>query len=275
MNEIRRPWPVQYIDSHSHLADPRLDSPEDQLRRDWLTRAAAKGITHHLQGGVGPEDWQRQLHLQQQFPQTLPVFGLHPYWVAAHSDDECENALDLLAQLQGQCLAIGEMGLDLRPHIAGESRDRQITCFESQLELCAAANKPAVLHIVRAFEEAEKILQIWGVPPRGGFVHSFNGSAKEAEAYLALGLMISVGGPIARAKNERLRQAVRVTPMECLLLETDAPDQPGDQFHGGLNPSESLWGVAQAVATIKGLEAEEILDISSQNLRKLLQLQGL
>lgn len=262
-----------FVDSHSHLADPRLDSDDEVLRRSWLKSAAKIGIQYHLQGGIGPEDWQKQLALQKVFPEVWPVLGLHPYWVAAHSKQECEAALDQLAKMQSPSLAIGEMGLDLRPHIAGDSEDRQITCFEAQLELAAAAYKPVVLHIVRAFDEAEKILQIWGVPPRSGFVHSFNGTAKQAESCLRLGLLISVGGPLARAQNERLRQAVREIPLESLLVETDAPDQPGDQFAGGLNPIESLWGVAQVVGQIKGHTAEEILDISSQNLRKLLQLE--
>ncbi len=263
-----------FIDSHSHLADSRLDSVDEHLRKQWLEAAANLGIRQHLQGGIGPEDWHKQLRLNKIFPEVWPVLGLHPYWVAAHSDDECETALDQLAKMQNQCLAMGEMGLDLRPHIAGDSEARQITCFETQLEMAVAAHKPVVLHIVRAFEEAEKILQIWGVPPRGGFVHSFNGTAAQVERYLRLNLLISVGGPLARASNERLRQAVREIPLQSLLIETDAPDQPGDQFQGGLNPSESLWGVAQAVGVIKGHSPEEILDISSQNLRKLLQLES-
>jgi TatD DNase family protein len=261
-----------FIDAHSHLSDPRLDSADETLRKSWLAAARLRGIHQHLQGGVGPGDWGRQLELQRVFPELLPVFGVHPYWVAAHSESDCEEALDKLAQCAGPCLAMGEMGLDLRPHIAGDSLERQISCFEAQLQLAEAAGKPVVLHVVRAFEEVLRVFQMWGVPRRGGFVHSFNGSAKEAMEYLNLGLLLSVGGPAARKHNQRLQQAVKEIPLDRILLETDSPDQPGDQFRDQLNPPESLWAVAEAVAKIKGLHPEEILDISSRNLRKLLHL---
>jgi TatD DNase family protein len=261
-----------YIDAHSHIADPRLDSVDEAVRRSWLGAARKMGIALHLQGGVGPEDWERQLTLGKLFPEILPVFGLHPYWVADHSDAECEEALDQLAKSLSPCLAIGEMGLDLRPHIAGQSHDRQIGCFEAQLQLANAIGKPIVLHVVRAFDEVLRIFDMWGVPGRGGFVHSFNGSIKEANEYLRLGLLLSVGGPVARNDNQRLHQAVKEIPLEQLLLETDSPDQPGDQYQNQLNPPESLFLVAKAVASIKGLPPEEILDITSRNLRKLLQL---
>ena len=134
------------------------------------------------------------------------------------------------------------------------------------------AGKPVVLHIVRAFVEAKRILEVWRVPPKGGFVHSFNGTAKEATAYLELGLMISVGGPLARQENQRLRQAVKEIPLSKLLLETDSPDQPGDDLKGQLNRPSSLFDVAAVVAEIHQLSIAEVLDSTSQNCRKLLSL---
>lgn len=261
-----------YIDSHSHWADPRLDSPGDRLRQEYLAQARARGIEFHLQGGVGPQDWQRQIELHQIYPQVWPVFGLHPYWVAEHTEDECDQAMDLLAVMLPRALALGEAGLDFRPHVANGSEERQICFFESQLQLAQASNKVAILHVVQAHAEAIRILQMWGYPQRGAIVHSFNGSVDEAQAYLQLGLHLSLGGPVAREKNERLRQAVKVIPMERLLIETDCPDQPGDRYRGHLNPPVSLVDVAQSVATIRGVSFEEILDISSRNLRKLLAL---
>jgi TatD DNase family protein len=258
----------QWIDSHSHLADERLD-----LRRDEMIRAAkARGLTQFLQGGVGPEDWQRQKALVQQYPQEILLcFGLHPYWVHDHSEDECEKALDLLATESASAVALGEMGLDLRPQYE-ESRLRQIDCFEKQLEFAQLAHKPVVLHLVRAFTEAQQILSLFGVPSRGGLVHSFNGSLKQAETYLSLGLHLSVGGPLCRPDNQRLRQAVAAIPLEKLLIETDSPDQPPPSHQHQLNEPTTLFEVAQAVADIKKISSEEVLDRSSANLRKLLAL---
>jgi TatD DNase family protein len=257
---------LKFIDSHSHLSDLRIESEVEAM----IARAKSRGIVQFLQGGVSPEDWSRQQDLQSRHPEIRLCFGLHPYWVADHTDEECEQGLDLLAREIGKAEALGELGLDLRPHIMKDSLSRQLHVFEAQLELAKMANKPIVLHLVRAFDEAEKVFQGWGVPSRGGMVHSFNGSAKEAEAYLKMGLHLSIGGPVVRPDNTRLHQAVQILPIEKMLIETDSPDQPPPRLKDTFNEPASLWDVAEMIAKIKKMQPEEILDISSRNLEKLL-----
>lgn len=258
----------RWIDAHSHLADPRWTSGVDDALRD----AREKGIGFFMQGGVGPEDWQAQIQLRQRFPAEIGLcFGLHPYWVAAHDEDECEQALDQLAPLMPQAMALGETGLDERPHIMKDSADRQLSCFEQQLQLAEACGKPVVLHLVQAHDQAMQVFNVWGVPPQGGMVHSFNGSAPQAQDFLRRGLYLSVGGPVCRPDNKRLHQAVRECPLEFLLIETDSPDQPPPAFQGQLNPPASLWEVARGVGELKKMTPTEILDITAANFRRLFQ----
>lgn len=255
-----------WIDSHSHLADPRWDVGREAA----LAEAKKQGISFFLQGGVGPEDWMLQKKLRNEHPQEIGLcFGLHPYWVAAHDEDECDAALDELAPLLIDAMAIGEMGLDFRPHIMKDSRERQIHVFEQQLELAEATAKPMVLHLVQAQDEAIRVLDLWGTPKSGGFVHSFNSSWPKAQEFLRRGLHLSIGGPLARPENEKLRQAVRECPLEFLLLETDSPDQPPPRYVGDLNPPSSLWEVAKAMGELKSMTATEILDITAANFRRL------
>lgn len=256
-----------YYDSHSHLADPRLQGQVGDL----LARAKSRGIQFHLQGGVGPEDWLRQKELSVQYPEILCCFGLHPYWVSEHSELECEEALNILSRELQFSKGLGEMGLDLRPQYL-ETQDLQMHVFESQLELAEFAKKPMVLHLVRAFDEAQRVFEIFGIPEKKGMVHSFNGSAPQAEAYLKLGLHLSVGGPVVRSDNKKLHQAVSAIPLELLLIETDSPDQPPPGLQPGKNEPESLWLVAETIGKIKKITPEEVLDISSQNLKKLFSL---
>jgi TatD DNase family protein len=258
--------PISIADAHSHLSDPRLETEVESM----IARARARGITQFLQGGVGPEDWERQKNLKGRFPEIRLCFGLHPYWVADHSMNECEMALDLLARELPLAEALGELGLDLRPHILKDSLDRQIQIFEDQLQLAEFSRRPIVLHLVRAFDEAKRVFDVHGVPTRGGMVHSFNGSAPEAESYLERGLFLSIGGPVCRPENQRLHQAVQILPLENLLLETDSPDQPPPRLASQHNEPSTLWDVAEMIAKIKKSSAEEILDISSRNLEKML-----
>lgn len=256
-----------WVDAHGHLADERwLNGNVDEA----IAEARQSGVGFFMQGGVGPEDWQRQKKLKARHPQHIGLcFGLHPYWVAAHDEELCEQALDELAPQLVEALGIGEMGLDFRPHIMKDSRERQIGVFEAQLELAHTTQKPMVLHLVQAHEEAVRVMDIWGVPRARGLVHSFNGSFAKAEDFLKRGLYLSVGGPVCRPDNTRLRQAVKEIPLEFLLIESDSPDQPPPRYKNQLNPPGSVWEVARAIAELKSLDSTEILDISSANFRRL------
>lgn len=257
-----------WIDSHCHLADPRLDLNLEGV----LIEAKAAGIQFFLQGGVGPQDWNRQRELKEKHSEIGLCFGLHPYWIADHSQVDCEKALDLLAMelSNPEVLALGELGLDFRPSIMKDSQERQIEFFNLQLELSIVAGKPLVLHFVRAFKELKWIMQMRSWPARGGFVHSFSGSVAEAEFYLNAGLHLSIGTSVLKQDNQKLHQAVAMVPLERLLIETDSPDQPPPNWQNGLNQPVSLIQVAEKIAQIKKIPSVEVLDRSAVNLRKLL-----
>lgn len=259
----------RWIDAHSHLADPRWGADVDAA----LVEATKLGIGFFLQGGIGPEDWVAQEALKKRYPDRIGLcFGLHPYWVAAHDEDLCGIAIDGLASKLSGAMALGEAGLDFRPHIMKDSRERQIDVFEQQLELAEVSQLPLVLHLVQCHDEAFHIFNVWGVPARGGMVHSFNASASVGLDYIRRGLLLSVGGPVVRPENHKLHQAVRQMPLESLLIETDSPDQPPPAYKGQRNPPASLWDVAKAIAEIRGMTPNEILDITASNFRRLFRV---
>lgn len=255
-----------WTDAHGHLADTRWEGQQDEI----INEARGRGIHFFMQGGVGPEDWQRQRALHARHPLHIGMcFGLHPYWVVDHDEEECEEALNLLAMELVDAQGIGEMGLDFRPHIMKDSRERQLDVFEQQIELAHVSQKPMVLHLVQAHEESLKMMDLFGIPKQKGMVHSFNGSWGKAQDFLKRGLFLSVGGPVCRPDNEKLKQAVREMPLEMLLIESDSPDQPPPAFKGQLNPPDSIWEVARTIGELKSLDPLEILDITTENFRRL------
>lgn len=261
----------QWIDAHCHLADKRLAPGLDEVISD----AERLGIHFFMQGGVGPEDWQRQMELAKLYPGKIGLcFGLHPYWVADHDEDLCEIALDQLASILPRALGIGEMGLDFRPNIMKDSRERQIGVFEQQLELAEAIQKPMVLHLVQAHDEAIKIMDVWGLPTSKGLVHSFNGSWGKAQDFLTRGLCLSIGGPVVWSQNKKLHQVIKDMPLEFLLLESDSPDQPPPRFKQSLNQPASLWDVAGKIGELRNVPTTEILDIAAENFKRLFQYDG-
>ncbi|MGZ3796584.1 MAG: TatD family hydrolase [Pseudobdellovibrionaceae bacterium] len=262
----------QWIDAHCHLADKRL---ELQIK-EVIAEAQKRGIGFFMQGGVGPEDWQRQRDLSRLYPGRIGLcFGLHPYWVADHDEDLCEIALDQLAPILPQAMGIGEMGLDFRPHIMKDSRERQIEVFEQQLELAEVAQKPMVLHLVQAHEQAIKIMDVWGLPASKGLVHSFNGSWGKAKDFLLRGLCLSIGGPVVLEQNKKLHQVIKYMPLEFLLLESDSPDQPPPRFKQSLNQPASLWDVAEKIGELREMQTTKILEIATENFKRLFHYNGL
>ena len=256
----------RWVDAHGHLADTRWEQQQESI----INSARQKGIHFFMQGGVGPEDWEKQKQLRHRFPGHIGLcFGLHPYWVVEHADEECEAALDLLAQELPVAMGLGEMGLDFRPHIMKDSQERQIGVFEQQLELAHVSSRPMVLHLVQAHEESLTIMDMFGLPPQKGMVHSFNGSWGKAQDFLKRNLFLSIGGPVCRPDNQKLHQAVKEIPLEFLLIESDSPDQGPPAFKGQLNPPESVWEVAKTIGELKSLDPLEIFDITTGNFHRL------
>lgn len=265
-----------WIDAHSHLAMKQLLYKSSEI----LLEASRHSIAFFLQGGVDPDDWQKQQKLYERHPQQIGLcFGLHPYFVCESSDSECEEALNLLSQnlKTRPVLALGEMGLDFRPKIlersgesVAETQERQMEVFSLQLELAQVTGHPVVIHCVQAFEESLKILDMYASSSQKGFVHAFNGSWAKGQEYIQRGLLLSIGGALLRPGNERLTEVIRHIPLESLLLETDSPDQgPPNTAFAEENHPVSLLLVAEKIAEIRKISIDELRSVTSENFLRL------
>lgn len=262
---------MKYIDVHSHWADLRLN-PDNEILKNRLKSCLSKNIDFCLQAGVNPNDWKRQIEIQKMFPKNFGLcFGLHPYYVSDSTSEECEVALDQLARYLPQAMALGEAGLDFRPHIMKESEGLQIEIFENQIELAKVFQKPMVLHVVQAHDKVLQIFNIWGAPNRSGFVHAFNGSYETAIKYINKGFLISIGGAVTYSKNRKLQSCIKKMPLEYLLIESDSPDQPPFGWVG-VNESISIYNVAEKIAFLRGTNIFEILEINSSNFKRLFKV---
>lgn len=239
-----------WIDSHSHLS--ALEAKELDSA---MVQAKQAGIGSVLMGGLDPKEWAQQEELQKKYPELWLSFGLHPYFVADHSQEECEAALNQLALRLPKAQALGETGLDFRPHIMKDSRDRQLDFFQEQLELSVFAGKPCVLHVVQAFDEAFRMVEM--TEGLRGFVHGFNGSLSKAQKWAAKGLAISVGAQVLRPDNDRLHQCVLKISEDFLMVESDDL------------PPISIIKVAEKIAEIRGVTPETILAKSRDNLLRI------
>lgn len=256
---------LSYADSHCHLADRRMTSVIDEV----ISQSKSLGIHCFLQGGYGPDDWSRQAELSKRYSEVLPVFGVHPMWVAEHSASEVEQALDQLARMVGSAVAIGETGLDLRPQFR-ESFEVQYESFQAQVELAELIRKPLVLHIVKAHFEATRCFEIWGWPAVSAMVHAFNSDWEVAKKYLDQGFYLSIGGALTYDRNLKLRKAILNIPEDKILIESDSPDQPPSHWVEAINMPVSIFDIAKYIADLRGKSPEYWLQVSAQNLSQFL-----
>lgn len=248
------------FDSHAHLDAPEFDGDRAQVLHD----AHAAGVVEMLIPAVTRAGWAKLRKLCESEPGLHPAYGLHPCYLDQHADGDLV-ALD--AWLQAHPAAgVGECGLDYAQ--AGLDRERQVRLLRGQLEIAHRFDLPLVLHARHAFEAVILELRHFGKPLRG-VVHSFSGSAEQARQLWELGFLVGIGGPVTHERARRLRRVVASLPAESLLLETDAPDQPGAHHKGERNEPAFLCEIVQCVAGLRGEEPDNLARTTTANARRL------
>jgi len=254
--------PVSLFDSHAHLDAPEFDADRGRV----LHEARAAGVGEMLIPSVAAASWPALHALCASESGLNPAYGLHPCYLERHSDDQDLAALDAWIGAH-PAAAVGECGLDeTAPH-----HDRQVRLLRGHFEIARRRDLPLVLHARRAFEAMILELRRFGKPLRG-VVHSFSGSTEQARQLWSLGFLVGIGGPVTHDRARRLRKVVASLPAESLLLETDAPDQPGAQHKGQRNEPAFLVEVLHCVAELRGEDPESLARSTVANARRLFRL---
>src|SRR5262249_48629724 len=145
------------------------------------------------------------------------VVGIHPNYCHEIEFESIEQLRNL--QTDPNVIALGEMGLDYHYNFADRARQKKF--FEAQLQLAAALNRPVVIHCREAVDDTLATLRAF--PSISAIFPCFTGSVDEARRILDAGYLLGFTGPITFKKSDDLREAVRITPHDRLLVETDAP----------------------------------------------------
>lgn len=242
-------------DSHCHLDAADFDADRPAV----LDRARAAGVTRQLVPAVDRASWDRIAALCDADAGLRPAWGLHPMFLDAHRPGHLD---DLAAWLRDRRpAAVGECGLDF--FVEGLDPGQQRHYFQRQLELARDFDLPVVLHARRAVDEV--IAALRRVGGLRGVVHSWSGSEEQARQLFALGFHLGIGGPVTYERAQRLRRIVATMPIEHLLLETDAPDQPDAGQRGQRNEPARLPVVLATVAALRGESPERIAEATAAN----------
>ncbi|WP_285445536.1 TatD family hydrolase [Xanthomonas sp. fls2-241-TYG-148] len=250
------------IDSHCHLDAGEFDAD----RATVIARAQAAGVMQQVVPAITAASWPGLREACALAPGLHPAYGLHPIFLDQHRPEHLELLAEWIAR-ERPC-AIGECGLDF--FLDGLDAQAQRHYFDGQLQLAKRFDLPLIVHARRAVEEV--IARIKAVGGIRGVVHSFAGSPEQAQQLWKLDFMIGLGGPVTYPRANRLRGLAAQMPLQHLLLETDAPDQPDAEIRGQRNEPARLRTVLDCIAQLRGEPAEAIATQTSANARRLFGL---
>jgi len=253
------------FDSHCHLDAPEF--AED--RPAVLAAARANGVRGIVIPAVSAAGWEALARLTRDQPDLHPAYGLHPMYLAEHRPVHMDQ-LRLLLDQQGDAIAVGESGLDY--YLEDLDRNLQQEYFEAQLALARERELPVILHARRAHEPVLHAVRRF--QPLRGVIHSYAGSAEQARQFIDLGFMLGFGGPITYPRAQRLRELIRSLPLESILAETDAPDQPLCGHQGQRNEPARLVEVVKVMAELRSVDPAEMAAATTANARRMFGLEG-
>ena len=226
------------------------------------------------------------MELARKYPFIYAADGLHPDEVGDLDEETMAKIREYLTD--GKTVAVGEIGLDY--YWNKESRDLQIACFKKQIELALEYDKPVVIHSREAAADTLEVVSgmygagsPWemkygrtpaGTIPRKGVMHCYSYSPEQARIYTEkLGFFLGIGGVVTFKNGKKLKEVVRETPLDYLLLETDSPYLAPVPYRGKRNSSLYLPYVVREIAEIKGIAPEEVERVTERNARYLFGLE--
>lgn len=253
---------MRLIDTHLHLYDEAFDIDREAV----IGRMKEAGVVKAVLPAIDRGSFERESLLAEgQKGYLWQAIGLHPTSVRENWREELQFVYDQLQR--GEYVAIGEIGLD--GYWSREFIEEQKQVFKEQLLLAKRYSLPVIIHLREATEELFEVLDSPGVAPFKGVFHAFSGSVESYRRLKRYGeIKFGIGG-VVTYKNAGVALSLKSIPLEDLLLETDSPWLSPVPFRGKRNESSRLIEIAEKIAMIKGVEAEEVAAVTSINAEKM------
>lgn len=252
------------FDTHSHYDDEAFDEDRDEL----LTKVLPEGgVVRVVDCAVDLLTSVKVLDIAHQYDMVYAALGYHPEQAA----DERKGDLDVIAELlekEEKAVAVGEIGLDYHWE-DNAPRDTQVDLFSRQLALSKDLGLPVIIHDRDAHGDTMECLQKYRP---SGVLHCFSGSVEMMREATKLGIYIGLGGVVTFKNARKAVEVAAEVPIEYLVLETDAPYMSPVPFRGKRNNSTYIAYVAEKIAEVRGMDAQELIDICNENGKRLFQM---
>lgn len=272
-------------DSHTHLdivvgvagdgsdADGESDTGGEHDERGYAARVVEQieaarlvGVDRVVQVGVDLASSRWSARLAREHAGVLAAVALHPNEAPALCKsgelDEALRVIEALAR-EERVRAIGETGLDTY-RTGEEGRDAQEVSFRAHIAIAKATGRALVIHDRDAHEDVLRVLIEEGAPERV-VLHCFSGDERFAAECVRRGYMLSFAGTVTFKNAAYLREAARLTPLDQLLVETDAPFLTPMPYRGRPNAPYLVPLTVRSLAATLGRDLDEVCASISAN----------
>lgn len=251
-------------DAHTHFNDSWYQEEKIALNT-IISEAMDAGVGYFNNVGFSLASSQLAIRQVEPFTNAFAIIGVHPNEVGQHSFDDLAVLKELT--VNKKVVGIGEVGLDY--FYSNKEIELQQKWFKAQIKIAQETKLPLMMHLrdqvnhFQAYDDALMILKDYQVENK--VVHCFSANKSYAQKFLDHGCYLEIGGAVTFKNAKQLQDAVKIIPLERMLLETDAPYLTPDPFRGQMNFSKYLGLTVNKIAELKGVSPQLVIEKTTQN----------
>ena len=265
---LPEPLPVATVDSHAHMEMITDAAPDSQEVADLINEAQSVNVDRIVQVGYSAEQSKWCVAAAEKWnTSVLAAVALHPNEAPVVADLEADWAVIAKLAEHPRVRAIGETGLDYF-RTPPELRGRQQESFKWHIELAKKTKKALVIHDRDSHDDVLSVLLEVGAPEKVIF-HCFSGDVAMAKTCIERGYVLSFAGTLTFKNAPALREAVKLVPIDQLLVETDSPFLAPMPHRGALNTPAQIANIVRAMATERDADLGELATALGNNAERL------
>ena len=239
-------------DAHCHLGSRQFDNDREEV----LSRMLENGVEKAILICCSEHDRLASMKLRDRYPGFKLALSIHPQDL--ENDDPQRLTVLKQALIDSHADMIGETGLDYYSH--PHTKEAQIRFFEAQMEMAAELGLPVDIHSRKASRDTLEIIKKY---PVKGIIHSYSGSGEMAQLYIKQGYCIAFGASVLFPNSRKPAEVVKSTPLDKLLIETDAPYQ--SPVKGHVHEPADVVAIYEKIAEIRNIRLEELASRVEEN----------
>lgn len=257
------------FDTHAHYDNESFDKDRkevlEMVKRQGVGRIVNVGVSLAL-GSI-----QKTVEMTKEYEFVYGAAGIHPEYVMELENKDCYTELEKYLQ-EEKIVALGEIGLDYH-YEDNPSREIQRKHFQRQLELAKRLKMPVILHSRDAAKDTLNLVKLYDGKLEG-IIHCFSYGTEIAREFLNLGFYIGIGGVLTFKNAKKLKEVVKYTPLDRMVIETDCPYMTPEPNRGKRNDSGNLIYVIRELAFLKGITEREAIKAVCDNGNRIYKMQA-